>query len=178
MDASAGWVATQGAVQNIMMAAQMHPDFARRYFADPSANSAGAVRSTVKAHMVDAGEVELEGEWSFQSGCTGATYIGGLVTLEGEGFPVLPGGPGVMVRAADVEIVRNWNPIGLRGTGSNNVRVSRVRVPADQLMAFFAGRHAPLQHRLSPVGASGIGITLAYRGRAAGRLALRARFGN
>ena len=38
-----------------------------------------------------------------------------------------------IVHKKDVEIIENWDPIGLRGTGSNAVKVDNVYVPADKI---------------------------------------------
>ena len=38
-----------------------------------------------------------------------------------------------IVHKKDTEIIENWDPIGLRGTGSNAVKVDNVYVPADKV---------------------------------------------
>jgi alkylation response protein AidB-like acyl-CoA dehydrogenase len=55
-----------------------------------------------------------------------------------DGAPV---GLGVFFRASEVEIVDNWNTLGLRGTGSHDVRATDVYVPARRIAVM-----APLDH--------------------------------
>lgn len=70
----------------------------------------------------------LSGRWSFSSGCEHCDWIflGGMVQPEGEGDPhyrtfLLP--------RSDYQIVKNWDTIGLRATGSHDIVVEDVFVP-------------------------------------------------
>ena len=62
----------------------------------------------------------ITGKWNFASGCLYSDWIGLGVAIQ---FPdsdkpevVLP-----MLKASEVEIVKNWDTFGLRGSGSNQV---------------------------------------------------------
>lgn len=74
------------------------------------------------------GGVRLSGQWNFGSGVLWDTWIGlgAIVAVPGHDSPqpCL-----VCVPTADIEVVRNWDTYGLRGTGSHGVRADAVYVP-------------------------------------------------
>ena len=80
-----------------------------------------------KVDYVDGG-VSLSGQWNFGSGVLWDEWIGLGAIVEVPGF----GGPQpclVTVNTKEIEIVRNWDPFGLRATGSHGVKVESVFVP-------------------------------------------------
>ncbi|QGK70374.1 flavin-dependent monooxygenase [Allosaccharopolyspora coralli] len=89
-----------------------------------------------KARVVDGG-YRLSGRWSFSSGCDHATwvFVGGPA-LDDEGNMVdfctylLPLG--------DYRIDDVWDTVGLRGSGSNDIVVDDVFVPAHRALSFMA----------------------------------------
>lgn len=88
-----------------------------------------------KATIVDGG-YRLSGRWSFSSGCDHCTWVllGGPA-FDAEGKPVdfctylLP--------ISDYKIVDVWDTVGLRGTGSNDIVVEDVFVPAHRALSFI-----------------------------------------
>lgn len=160
MDGSAAWVAAQNAAANGIIAAASERSFSERMFADPGVNAMTSAQPTVTLRNAGDGHVEINGTWPFGSGCTLASHVGGAVTPESGALPRRPGIPFVMVRADQAEIVPNWNPVGLRGTGSHDVAVRNLVVPRDQVMWFFQSDAGPHWHRYCPIGNSGILVTL------------------
>ncbi|BDG27682.1 acyl-CoA dehydrogenase (plasmid) [Thermus thermophilus] len=74
----------------------------------------------------------LSGEWKFASGVLYAEWIGlgAMVPLNGG-----PPQPCLMaVRVEDVEIIENWDTLGLRPTGSHGIRASGVYVPPHRIL--------------------------------------------
>ena len=73
--------------------------------------------------------LRITGNWGFESGCTAATYVGGMVLLSS----LADGGPPRMVAAlapvGDARIEETWDPVGLAGTGSHDVHFDDVFVP-------------------------------------------------
>src|SRR5579884_238514 len=69
----------------------------------------------------------------------------GALVMDGEAPRQGPHGDPVMVlavlKADDVEILDNWNTLGMRGTGSNDVRASDLFVPERRTAIF-----APFDH--------------------------------
>jgi 3-hydroxy-9,10-secoandrosta-1,3,5(10)-triene-9,17-dione monooxygenase len=78
----------------------------------------------------------LSGRWSFSSGCEHASWaLLGAMVLGAEGKPV--DFMTVLVPRADYEIDDVWDPVGLRGTGSNDIVVDDVHVPAHRTLRNF-----------------------------------------
>ncbi|MFE4078551.1 acyl-CoA dehydrogenase family protein [Paenarthrobacter sp. YIM B13468] len=118
VDASAGWVASFGS-SNVYLAALPFESQTELYAAGPDVTFAGGLFPVQKAERV-AGGWNVKGEWKFSSGCKGADILGvGLVgTAQTNGKPLT-----ALLRPEDVEIVENWDVIGLNGTGSHDLRV-------------------------------------------------------
>lgn len=114
-EASFGWVVTQGAVELGYIAAGGDPGWAAEVLSDPLASSASSVGGMGTLRFGPSGPV-LGGRWSFNTGAHGATWIGGLARIEG-------GTPSdvrlAWVPADRAEILNDWDPSGLRGSGSN-----------------------------------------------------------
>lgn len=97
----------------------------------------GGVGQGVKAERVEGG-VNLSGQWRYASGVDVASWVGLLVPL-----PVGSGGTDelhvVVVPKEAFEIDHaSWNVIGMRGTGSKNVRLSGTFVPEHRWMRWNA----------------------------------------
>jgi 3-hydroxy-9,10-secoandrosta-1,3,5(10)-triene-9,17-dione monooxygenase len=96
--------------------------------ADSSVLVASTYMPVGKVERVDGG-FRLSGRWSFSSGCEHCDWIflGAMVPpAGGQGEPhyrtfLLP--------RSDYEIIRNWDTIGLRATGSHDIVVEGVFVP-------------------------------------------------
>ena len=73
----------------------------------------------------------LTGRWSFSSGCDHADWalLGALA-----GGPAGPEFVTVLVPRRDLTVVDVWDPVGLRGTGSNDIVVEDVVVPAHRVL--------------------------------------------
>jgi len=109
--------------------------------ADPATRMSSSYAPTGKAKLVKGGgEVggggyQLNGRWSFSSGCDHASWVllGGIVT-DDAGQPVdfctflLP--------ASDYTIDDVWDTVGLRGTGSNDIVVDNAFVPGHRALSF------------------------------------------
>lgn len=81
-----------------------------------------------KVEYVEGG-VKLSGQWNWGSGVLWDDWIGLGAIVE---VPGVAGGMQpclVVVKTQEIEIVRNWNPLGLRGTGSHGVKADSVFVP-------------------------------------------------
>lgn len=127
-DGSAGWVASFG-VSGMYLASLPLDTLAQMYADGPDVVFSGMIFPPQNAVPV-AGGLEVSGRWSWGSGSTGADYIGVGIKVEDGGDT--GGLPLVAVMPADkTRIVRNWDVIGLKGTGSHDVVVDKVVVPRE-----------------------------------------------
>ena len=127
-DASTGWVTAHASICAGVIYASADPRFRAEFFADPGACAAWSNLPRVNAKESAEG-LRITGSWGFESGCTAATFVGGMVLLS----PKAEGGPPRMVAAlapvGEARIEETWDPIGLAGTGSHDVRFDDVFVP-------------------------------------------------
>jgi len=129
-DPSAGWIMTQGAVQNAWIAVSASPSFSSDYF---------AARRTIASSSAGQATAERDGDhfvvrdarWAYVSGSQGASYLGGMVrTSRPDGGPETRM---VLVPATEATIERTWDTHGLRGSGSHHVDLGEsLTVPAAQ----------------------------------------------
>ncbi|GGY30654.1 acyl-CoA dehydrogenase family protein [Pseudoduganella albidiflava] len=124
VDGSAAWVASFGSA-NTYLAALPRATQAFIYAEGPDQVFAGALYPPQPAVRTADGW-QVTGQWKFASGCMGASWLG----------VGIGGGPGVkplaaILPAARVEIVENWDVVGLEGTGSHDLRVTDQFVADD-----------------------------------------------
>jgi alkylation response protein AidB-like acyl-CoA dehydrogenase len=133
-DGSAGWCVMIGATTGLL-SGYLPEDVAREvYGADPQVVSGGVLAPRGRAVAADGG-YRVTGRWPFASGCQHCAWLVGGCLVDGERTPRrLPNGapePVTLVfPAADVEIIDTWRVSGLCGTGSHDMAVREVFVPA------------------------------------------------
>ena len=127
-DASTGWLASHANITAGLIHASAEPRLCNEFFADPAAFAAWSNLPKVEVKEEDKG-LRISGSWSFESGCTAATFIGGMVILP----PLAANRPPRMVvalaPASEATIEETRDPIGLAGTGSHDVHFKDVFVP-------------------------------------------------
>jgi alkylation response protein AidB-like acyl-CoA dehydrogenase len=153
-DGSLGWMVAAAAFFNGILAAAAPRTFTDAFFADRRSLLAGSAAGTGTARAVADG-YEVEGSWTFSSGCWDANWFCGFC-LEG-----LAGGEPVlrlaMVPAARGEVHPSWDVVGLRGTSSDTVTFPRQVVPADWTFVYPVPVGQPLPAD-GPVAAYGRGL--------------------
>lgn len=128
-DGSAGWVASFGSA-GVYLAALPKETLAEIYAQSPDLVFAGGLFPLQPAEAVEGGW-QVNGTWKFASGCKGADLLG-------VGIGAAGGKPRTAVfRAEQVDIVENWDVVGLKGTGSHDLRVTDQRV--DERWTFIRG---------------------------------------
>jgi indole-3-acetate monooxygenase len=137
-DASTGWVAAHANITAGIMHASADPRFRDEFFADP--NACAAWSSVPRVEIVEEPYgVRITGSWGFESGCTAATFVGGMISLSPgpEGHPRMVA---ALAPISEARIEETWDPIGLAGTGSHDVHFDNVFVPWHRTFAWPAGR--------------------------------------
>ncbi|HEY0202702.1 MAG TPA: acyl-CoA dehydrogenase family protein [Acetobacteraceae bacterium] len=123
LDGSAAWVAAFGSA-NVYLASLPLETQAQIYAAGPDQVFAGGLHPMQAATRIEGGW-RASGRWHFASGCKGAAWLG--VGIGGTTGPASDPGPvrplTAVFPAAEVEIVENWDVVGMRGTGSHDLRL-------------------------------------------------------
>ncbi|CAE6749510.1 Flavin-dependent monooxygenase, oxygenase subunit HsaA [Paraburkholderia aspalathi] len=128
-DGSAAWVASFGSA-NVYLAALPLATQAQIYADGPDQVFAGGLFPVQAAQPADGGW-RVNGTWKFASGCKGADWLGVGIGAAGPSAGA-PGKPRTAVfRPHQVEIVENWDVVGMQGTGSHDLRVTDQFVTDD-----------------------------------------------
>ncbi|HZS40351.1 MAG TPA: acyl-CoA dehydrogenase family protein [Polyangia bacterium] len=139
-DGSAGWCAMIGASSGLMCAF-LDDAAAREVFGDAGAIACGVFAPMGRATPV-AGGLRVSGRWPFASGCEHSTWrTGGTIV---EGAALLPSGMpdvrSVLFRASESRVIDTWDVSGLRGTGSHDLAVEDLFVPAERSFSLISDR--------------------------------------
>lgn len=132
IDSAAGWVASNSCA--ITPLCQVLPDAgATEICADPDTVLAGGWFPPGSAVPV-AGGYCVSGQWTFGSGCQHAHWLTAMGIIVDHGKPRIgPNGQPVQVMlffpAAEAEIVDTWHTLGMRGTGSHDIKLTEVFIP-------------------------------------------------
>lgn len=163
-DGATGWCAMIGATTG-SLAASLPAAAARHiYGTDPDVITCGVTAPMGRAAPVEGG-FRVTGRWPFGSASRNARWIcGGAMVLDEAGEPARAesGAPDVrlmMFDTADVTKHDNWHVSGLRGTGSGDIEVHDLFVPADHCIV-LGGRprvDAPL-YRFPTFGLLALGV--------------------
>ncbi len=137
-----------------------------RQFADEvaGATAAAGMFAPIGKGNVDGDGFNVEGLYPFGSGSSYADHVGGAVFIEdGEanGLEALDCIRGFIVPASRVELLGNWDVMGLRGTGSVDFKVARQHVEPGQTFPLLSARvitGGPL-YRLGPIVLGGVAST-------------------
>jgi alkylation response protein AidB-like acyl-CoA dehydrogenase len=131
-DASVAWCVWNGNVN--WTTARLRTETAHVVFADPEAILANSTRPSGRAVIVEGG-YRVSGRWSLVSGCQLSTWLILLSIVHDDGGPrrTPSGAPEqrfMLFPTTEGEIVDTWTAGGLRGTGSHDVVVRELFVPA------------------------------------------------
>jgi len=143
-DGSAGWCVMIGATSGVV-SAYLREDVAREIYGPQSAVTGGVFAPRGRAVVADGG-YHVSGRWPFASGCEHCQWLmGGCVVIEEDGVHASPPPPPRMMlfRASEANIVDTWSVAGLCATGSHDISVGHLFVPAERSVSLVADR--PLQ---------------------------------
>ena len=129
-DAAAGWVGAIGATSGILLG-YLTEDAAREVFTSPTTILGGVFAPRGRA-VPEGDGFRVTGRWPFASGCEHCDWLMGGAVVEGDLAPSL-----FLAPRAEVEIVDTWHVAGLRGTGSHDIAIDGVLVPAGRAASLF-----------------------------------------
>ena len=122
-DGSTAWVAAFGSANTYLASLPIETQ-QHIYAKGPDQVFAGGLYPLQPAAKVPGGFM-VSGQWRFASGCKGADWIGvGIGGTPANSGDTGAGKPFTAVFPAhEVEIVENWNVVGMQGTGSHDLRL-------------------------------------------------------
>jgi alkylation response protein AidB-like acyl-CoA dehydrogenase len=140
-DGSVGWCAMINS-DGGYFTAYLDPEVAREMYRDLEAPTGGSLLFTGKAEAVDGG-YRINGRWPFVSGCTHCDWLIFSCNVIENGKPrMMPNGfperRFCFVPAREAEVLDTWYTTGLCGSGSNDVAVKDLFIPAERTYGFPA----------------------------------------
>jgi len=138
-DASVGWCAMINC-DGGYITAFLDQDVGRRMYPDLQYGTAATATPTGQALRVTGG-YRVSGRFPFASGCRHCEWVWVGCVVMADGTPVMdangvPETRQCVLRLSQCEILDTWYTTGLRGTGSNDLLVKDVFVPAEQTFSF------------------------------------------
>ncbi|HEY4041052.1 MAG TPA: acyl-CoA dehydrogenase family protein [Rhodopila sp.] len=138
-DGSVGWCAMIGCDSGYLTAF-LDQDVARSMYPDILVATGAGATPIGKALRVPGG-YRIDGRFPFVSGCHHCEWLWLGCTVLENGTPCLdrngvPETRQCFVKVSQCEILDNWHTTGLRGTGSNDVVVRDIFVPAEHTFSF------------------------------------------
>jgi alkylation response protein AidB-like acyl-CoA dehydrogenase len=132
-DAAAGWCVAVCATAG-MLAAYLDESSAGEVYGDP-ANVVGGVFAPSGRAPASGETLSVSGRWRFASNVGNCNWLmGGCIVFDGDRPRRLDGGrPDIrlaLMPASDVEVIDTWSVSGLRATGSHDIIVEGLAVPA------------------------------------------------
>jgi indole-3-acetate monooxygenase len=150
-DGSTGWCAMIGCDSGYITAF-LEDSVARDMYRDISVATAATATATGQATPVRGG-YRVSGRFPFSSGCQHSEWVWVGCNVVENGSPRadskgVPETRTCFIKVSDVEILDTWYTTGLRGTGSHDLTVHDVFVPAERTFSFqdpnLVKRHGPL----------------------------------
>lgn len=109
--------------------------------------SSAVAFSRASVEIVDGG-YRISGHWKFSSGVQAAGWVMVRALLEREGAE--PQQLFFLVPKEKLKVIDVWHPIGLRGTGSNDVEIDSAFVPAELAVDMLTMRGNGIRHSGNP----------------------------
>jgi alkylation response protein AidB-like acyl-CoA dehydrogenase len=147
-DGSAGWNLMIG-IETFALLAPGCID-CRALIEDPKVVLASSTAAVGRADREGDG-YRVSGRWQFVSGCHNASVFGATVRLHENDEPVSPNRY-AMIPLPDFRIEDTWHVGGLRGSGSHDVCVDDVWIPASQIVAPLGGAEEQSNQLRFPLG--------------------------
>lgn len=141
-DASAGWCVMIGATSAVY-SAYLPVAVAREVYGDGDEIITGGVFAPMGQAVADGDSYQVSGHWRWASGSQNCQWLNGGCTVveNGEVRKLANGAPEIRAMifpASEVELVDTWHTMGLRGSGSVDMKVNAIRVPKVRSVSLLA----------------------------------------
>jgi alkylation response protein AidB-like acyl-CoA dehydrogenase len=137
-DGSTGWTVALG-LANTVFTSVLSQESAAKVLGDGSVLIAGAPAFGARAHPVDGG-YRLSGRWSYNSGAPNANWVAAAFPVfDGDSPRMSDSGPEMVfafLQPADVQIIDTWYVTGLRASGTQDLYLEDLFVPAEMTGRF------------------------------------------
>jgi alkylation response protein AidB-like acyl-CoA dehydrogenase len=135
-DGSVGWTVSQNALGQVILGYLPTRTLEDIYAAGPDVRIAGAFAPRGRA-TPNAGGWQVSGQWPFATGCQSAAWVYvQCFVFEKRRVPLtvdqMPETRLAVFRADEVEVLDTWDAVGLRGTGSHDIRVNSRSCPDER----------------------------------------------
>lgn len=172
-DASVGWCVMIGATSGVT-AAYLPTPLARRIFG-PADSIVGGVFAPMGRAEIDGDDYVLSGRWAWASGSANCRWlIGGCLVTENGELRKLPNGMPeerrLIFPAESATLNDTWHSSGLCGTGSGEMVVSELRVPAERAVSYTSPVASGPLYAFPFFGLLGLGIAAVALGNARGAI--------
>ena len=174
-DGATGWC-TMIAGTTALVSAWLPEHHAAEVFGNPLTITGGVFAPMGKA-VVDGDDYIVSGRWPWGSGSANCDWLlGGALVFEDGALRTLPGGAPehrmMIMPRREVELIDTWDAMGMRGTGSGDIAVHKVRVPRGRSVSFIndAPRHDGPLYGFAPFALLALGIAAVASGIAQGAL--------
>ncbi|MFN8132205.1 MAG: acyl-CoA dehydrogenase family protein [Solirubrobacteraceae bacterium] len=175
-DGAAGWCVAVCATAG-MLAAYLEPAAAREVYGGPESVAGGVFAPKGRAVATPGGTFTVDGRWPFASNVAHCDWLmGGCMVLDGDTPRRLASGRPdvrlVLFPAADAEVIDTWSVSGLRATGSHDIEVRGLGVPAGRSASLItdAPREPGPLYAFPPFGLLAASIAAAALGIARGAI--------
>lgn len=171
-DASVGWCLMISGTSAYKSGFLDH-ETGREIYGDPMGVYGGVFAPMGRARA-EGDSYRVSGRWGWASGSANCTWLsGGAVVQEGDGIRKLPNGAPdsrmVIFPAAEAELHDTWHSHGLKGTGSGDMEVTDIVVPASRAVSLMSSKptHDGALYRFPTFGLLSLGIGAVALGNAA-----------
>ena len=143
IDGSVGWCTHISSEINALVIRRMEPDLAVKIFDDWDALVCSGLGPPNGPNPGRVAEQDGEGwrlnyQGSFASNCYNATWNFVMGSMTQDPATEEPADASFMVPRGEFEIIDTWHTAGMRGSGSQDVRMTDCYVPPEHLLPFLA----------------------------------------
>lgn len=135
IDSSFGWLVTIGAGGGFFVPS-LSEKACREIFLGQDAVIAGSGQATGKAVKTDGGYI-VTGDWRYCSGAMHATAFTANCVIEDHDGKEDGKIRSVAFTPEQISIIKDWNTIGLKGTGSHTIAAENAFVPDERTFSIF-----------------------------------------
>lgn len=143
VDGSLGWTVTLCAGANLFVG-YLNPQLAAALFSNPKVCFGGSGKESGNAEQTDAGYL-VSGEWDFATGAPHNTVFTANCQLTTEGRSLLNERGEPLIKSflflrEEIQIIPNWDSMGLRATASHSFRADKVLLPPERCFEISANQ--------------------------------------